>query len=1381
MTDFYDEGLASEFASSAKQSLEDVGLDNEERDKIKLQISASRGPKKLRVDWSDFAEHTVFGSAYHSITFALSRIFDDENGYPFDGELKEKNAWRLDNTDFENWWFDNEYPHQFGHSYFPSGSGENVFIVAEDYENKIELGSTSSFTIEFVIDPYTDFNGRMPVFGNINSDDIGVLSYLHNDGASKTIVCTRRSGSTEESFSASYDAYISSSHRVSFRYDFEAQTGHVYIDGVLAAANNNQSLQYDNFVQSIKIGSFTSASVDYYYSGAIDDFRIYTSARNPALIERNWFGDTHANHSASMCLYYKFNELEELNPSTTVIDYSGKGVHGTFTGSFTASLSRVSGTLGSWYKTYGDPIFNRSNTRVSASLAKWFASGSIHDQTNQSFIYNLVPSFFIDEEDSDLTKLFILLMGRHYDRLRLYAKHLGFMLFSNESDYNNAPDELLDVLAKNYGMDLGGVYEANDPLEYFFGESIFTGSIKSPLQQIRNQVRRNLVNNLTYIIKTKSTKEAIEASLRALAVDPAVININEYSIFSGGIETSYTQKTVEKRVLRLHTGSNLALHSSSFDTGPTTWETRFLFNTASVNTTSSIFTVFSGSDRVIQVRSERENPTSSLGRIVFEYPGATDSPLTSSLVKLYDNEWVNIMAYKPDSGGTFGFNLGRLFRDEIDFHVSASGDATGGVNDTPVEYASIFSASWGTSGSAQFDGFIQEVRVWHEFLSRSAIAERHFKDFDSTTPEDFLRDARKLKIHHKLFDYTGSATTTVPAHNWAFSGAPNGAITGVSESADYNFPGKFISKLEPSYSYDIGINNDKIRLRSGSANLSEDQIVKDIPYLSVDISPISSLNKEIVKWFGDLEKFNNIIGQPYNQYKTEVEALNQYRFEFFDKLENKISFKSYLNLLKWFDSNFSFFLSQLVPLDMASSISSFVVESHMLEHNKVERPFPFRDRGGSSKNLEASINIIQPITGGFGGIFDLADPGRFGAAVSASADFHESRISYPESSSNGVTYNDTIVRKLNDKILQDNSGSQWGRRKYANGFYSKSITGSRTLENQLGVIEGFDSTKVPYLGAAAGTFDGSLLSSSQGPATNSHFSASSSLNFIQDQRWLWGEHEQSVQTPGSTQIDAGIRYGGGIGQLFYLFGKSLRVGSTQNDGNNDVFGPQLGHSTSVRLASVENPVERFEVGENSITYIVWPDINAFEGVKIQKDPGAGIRVGKILDQNTQTFRSASFLGPSIDVEGYRYLDLSILNKINGTIDIWDIQATIKFQFSENEFDGEGQYESIASSSYAAGTSESSIDPTLTQNKMSIAYYFDKSRQDDLTGIGGSPRSFTFRLPRNIPNAKKMRVFIDYKMGDDEPDAFMVSRVLVKATLYKDERPNTFTDITKIDF
>jgi hypothetical protein len=754
--------LILQFNSSRKESLQQLGGDEDEKDKILLNSTRSLLPVELRVDYSDFSNHIFFNSAYTAAKLAYSRLLD----YPSDGTYRDFFEWQKLNSGYENWFFDN-YPKQQGFLSLTSGAnGPSVFL--KDYENKINI-STSSVTVEFISKPYENFDIN-PVFTLADDQVAGfyenyIFCYYQKTGATKYLFFDVSSGSTNSILSFSCDQYVSSSNFYSFVYDKPNLLLKAYVNGKLAASSSATVLSTLAFKQPVLNIGFLKAPGglgNFYHSGCLDEFRLWTSNRSE-FIQKNYFKTIFANPSASLKVYYKFNE--DLSYQNKIIDYSGNGLQGQTSGSFSILSNRVSGTLGAWFKDSGVPILDSTNSRVINFTQEQEVSGSAFDQTNKNYIFKLVPQFFVDGEESDDQKLFLLLLARHYDRLKLYIEHLSNVHNINLSDSDDTPDRLINLIAENYGIDLGDVYDSSDPLQYYFGEGVLSsGSLDSSIQDIKNQLKRNVLNNIIYILKTKTTKNSITAALRALGVDENVLNINEYSLFSGGFETSRNFVTTENRVAKLSSSTKIFINNAAYQiSGSNTFQTRVLFNTASSYITSSIFTLEDSGALIFGLRAERENSTSISGvlKLSFKDSGSVIKTLSSSLLPLYNGNW-NDISYTRTSGtaglnGIQGFFISQLDYDQL-FNSQSVFTASSHLS---PQTASI-SLYLGTSGSNNFDGYIHEFRAWKNYNVSGNIdlIKKWNYDYESTEVVDFNNDISNLLVRYKLNDFTASAAST---------------------------------------------------------------------------------------------------------------------------------------------------------------------------------------------------------------------------------------------------------------------------------------------------------------------------------------------------------------------------------------------------------------------------------------------------------------------------------------------------------------------------------------------------------------------------------------------------------------------------------------------
>lgn len=1241
-----EEQLKFTYNTSQRQSFEDLGEDHEERDKIAFNVTGS-GLVDLNVDYSDFQNHIFFGSAYAASNFALARIIRD---FPSDGELKEKNKWRETNTGYENWYFDN-FPRRFG--YFHSTSGTNsslgAWVIGHDHQGRLGFSSgsvLSSFTLESVIKPAFGITGTNPFLTIGNNQDKFISFSIKKFGTNSFLtldVIDLANGQTSQ-VSANYNAFEQSANHVAASYDNLSNLASLFVNGNLIGSGSITSTGSLTPTQ-VEVGHFNYSTGGFprlYFTGQVDDVRIWNSSRSQDLISRNHYRTIHANHSGGLKLYWKFNEPSEYG--NKVVDYSGCEIHGQLTGAYSHSVNMKSGSIVSWFRDVGDPILALNNTLVDNFVTEQRNSGTAYDEINDNMIFNLVPGYFTEGDDTEYQQLFLLLTARHYDRLKLYVDHISNVTKATQQEFNGPPDELLDLTARHYGVDLGGIYSSAEPLQNYFGENVYsTGSMEQSLLQIKNTIKRNIVSNLNYFLKTKSTQESLRGILHAIGLNDNIVSISEFTDFSGGVKTVFSPKTVERKVARFSTTSKVNITSSVYsNTQRMVHQFRALFNTGSSYLSQSLISM-ENPGLIYGAWVERENLTSSNGVLKFFVSGS--GPISSSLLPIFNGNWINFSLH---SNGI----ISKYFVSSIDHNdvlFEASGSATRSLaTGVPT------SVYLGSSGSNYFDGHMQEYRAWIGSSDyNDLIASRWGRDWDLLEVPNFYSDYSKLKVHLKLDDGDSGGF----CHNYA-NGETGNSYSGFSSSLEYSFPGKYIDKHEASYSYDLNIDNDKIRIREGSKLTQSDENI-DIPFVSIDFSPIVSLNKEIMKWVGDIERVASIATDPLYAFRDDNTELNSIRSAFFrERVNSKINYSAFSELIKWFDTNFAYLLSQFIPADMAYSISNFVIEPHLLEHNKVRR-FAGVGSAGRSTSLEANVSAIPVMyADAKHHNLGLADPGRYGAFVSASAQVGpESRMIY-SSSSVGLNFQNELPRKVLTTLLSEDfeNSSPTG---YGNGFYTTTITGSEYLKNTLNVNRHFAITGVSHRTSGTGA---NLLSSSHGRPTG----FTGTFNGYQDARWLWDRRHKFSDTEYEKEYSLnfynfGIGYGGLYGQLSRnrsLFGKNNFNYSFDNE-----FTDGIGEASR---ADVKRSVDyiKFEIGdENTREEIYYPNKFYFGFIPFTIE-NATI---KILGFNEN---ESPFLSHVINVKGYKSVKVMVEMifgyEINlGNYDYLEFSSQYQFGSTEN--------------------------------------------------------------------------------------------------------------------
>tara|TARA_R100000008_G_scaffold86877_1_gene82299 strand:- start:3961 stop:13266 length:9306 start_codon:yes stop_codon:yes gene_type:complete len=112
-------------------------------------------------------------------------------------------------------------------------------------------------------------------------------------------------------------------------------------------------------------------------------------------------------------------------------------------------------------------------------------------------------------------------------------------------------------------------------------------------------------------------------------------------------------------------------------------------------------------------------------------------------------------------------------------------------------------------------------------------------------------------------------------------------------------------------------------------------------YYAFEKSMYQVISDEIIRYFGSIVDFNNLIGEPVNRYRPEYKSLKYLRQFFFERIGNTPDLDKFVEYYKWIDSTLEAMLMELVPASAQTSDGiDNIVESHVLERNKYQNKFP---------------------------------------------------------------------------------------------------------------------------------------------------------------------------------------------------------------------------------------------------------------------------------------------------------------------------------------------------------------------------------------------------------------------------------------------------------
>lgn len=119
-------------------------------------------------------------------------------------------------------------------------------------------------------------------------------------------------------------------------------------------------------------------------------------------------------------------------------------------------------------------------------------------------------------------------------------------------------------------------------------------------------------------------------------------------------------------------------------------------------------------------------------------------------------------------------------------------------------------------------------------------------------------------------------------------------------------------------------------------DLPANEISTDSTKFTIDYSITNALDEDIISMFGTYKALDDIIGAPELLYSPDYPGLEELRDIYYNRLTDKVSVKAFFEFYKWFDTNIGNFIEQLLPRKAKYMGINYVLESSILERNKIE-------------------------------------------------------------------------------------------------------------------------------------------------------------------------------------------------------------------------------------------------------------------------------------------------------------------------------------------------------------------------------------------------------------------------------------------------------------
>ena len=319
-------------------------------------------------------------------------------------------------------------------------------------------------------------------------------------------------------------------------------------------------------------------------SASYDEFRIWKTERNGKQIGLNWFrhvyGGTNTdkskyyhksstdNKKIDLAVYFKFNEGiisstgagtfdagNEVTSSTAigdnlVVDYSGRISNGVFIGydstlgmrSEDSAMVLASASLSE----EKDPLLFSENPDYSSALTPLLTSGSNHDVTNQTALYNSIPQWIRDDDlsnGSEVKKL-LQVLGSYFDTMHAQIEHVKKFREAQYISSTNKTTDYVSSLLKAHGFNVPELFVDPDVLSSIFDQDekrVF----EEKLYNLKNKVYKNIYSNLIAIYKAKGTEKGFRNLFRCYGTDDELFKIN---LYADGVEYKIDDKTYDTLV-----------------------------------------------------------------------------------------------------------------------------------------------------------------------------------------------------------------------------------------------------------------------------------------------------------------------------------------------------------------------------------------------------------------------------------------------------------------------------------------------------------------------------------------------------------------------------------------------------------------------------------------------------------------------------------------------------------------------------------------------------------------------------------------------------------------------------------------------------------------
>ena len=665
---------------------------------------------------------------------------------------------------------------------------------------------------------------------------------------------------------------------------------------------------------------------------------------------------------SSSTISLKFKAIEKENIIRNFDPYEQFLYYATGSLPYSASAFYVNSEVeynatGSWPKQSDGTPYSPYSTIAINWLTAQSAIAQRYDDNNPNYLVLNLPKHI--QEDADSTDFLTLfdMVGHFVDNIKVYIDQFPNIYSTNINPLEDLSMDQVYEVAQSFGLQLPNVY-ALENLQTFNAQ--FSG--ESGSRSYVAETWKRFLHSMIYFNKTKGSRTSFDALLNTYGINSPVLQIKETT---GPVAGNYIRSD-ELTYGLTFTGSAENFITVPFVSSSLTASSIQLSFNPTLRRSSSLITA---TDWAIDLVPHPSASKLDYGRIHVVSGSGRTIIATSSYFPLFSDDYTNLML-RSQSGD---ISIIQTDGDQILFQESASVNLSSLWNGTTFIYV-------GGSGSMQlgnqFDGIVDEVRVWGENISNDDFVSQAY-DPGSYYGANYTSSYTSLYVHipfsQPLSSITSSVTNESPYQNVSIvatlpaTGFTTASFTRVLRSIKQFTPivgsslytNKKVVVADPPVFNKLFVdeteNGTKILNRAVSIKqVEEKQYNSGQNVVSFAVSPTDFINQNIMRSMGVVD-VNNLIGSP--RYITgsgyfTLQSIQKDYIEYFNKI---VKPNDYIRFFKDLTQGPSEMADGMAPA-RAKLLDGIVIESPVLSRNKDTVVRSITVNGTATKKFEAYVS-----------------------------------------------------------------------------------------------------------------------------------------------------------------------------------------------------------------------------------------------------------------------------------------------------------------------------------------------------------------------------------------------------------------------------------------